>query len=55
MAFRGEAERSRAGGGGLGLAIARGIVEAHDGEIRVENCDGGCLFTVTLPLPVGQA
>jgi signal transduction histidine kinase len=50
MAFRGEAERSRDGGGGLGLAIARGIVEAHSGEIRVENQDSGCLFTVTLPL-----
>jgi signal transduction histidine kinase len=39
------------GGAGLGLAIARGIVEAHHGTIRVLAGDGGCRFEVRLPRP----
>ena len=37
------------GGAGLGLAIARGVVEAHQGTIDVENVDGGCRFELSLP------
>ena len=37
------------GGAGLGLAIARGVVESHAGAIRVANVDGGCRFQLTLP------
>ena len=36
-------------GGGLGLAIVRGIVEAHDGRAAVHNVLGGCRFEITLP------
>ncbi len=37
-------------GGGLGLPIARRIVEAHGGAIRVESTEGrGSTFTVWLP------
>jgi signal transduction histidine kinase len=52
VAFRGEAERrARDGGGaGLGLTIARGIVQAHHGDISVRNEGDGCRFTVRLPL-----
>ncbi len=38
-------------GSGLGLALAREIVEAHGGQIRLANRDGGGL-TVTLLLPL---
>jgi signal transduction histidine kinase len=54
VGFRGEPARtpqaepvSRAG---LGLAIARGIVEAHNGSVDVQNVHGGCEFTVRLPV-----
>ena len=52
LAFRGEPARSPGanGGAGLGLAIARGIVEAHHGDITVRNEGPGCRFTVRLPL-----
>jgi signal transduction histidine kinase len=52
LAFRGEPARTPGanGGAGLGLAIARGIVEAHHGEITVRNEGPGCTFTVRLPL-----
>ncbi|MBB6346298.1 sensor histidine kinase [Nonomuraea muscovyensis] len=52
VAFRGEAARTPTpdGGAGLGLAIAQGIVEAHDGMIGVVNDGPGCRFEIRLPL-----
>ena len=48
--YRGEKSRSRAtGGAGLGLAIARGIVRAHGGEIHVDSQPGNTRFIFTLP------
>ncbi|MFN8079145.1 MAG: HAMP domain-containing sensor histidine kinase [Kineosporiaceae bacterium] len=38
------------GGAGFGLAIARGIVEAHQGQISVRNTGQGCCFDVRLPV-----
>jgi len=51
VAFRGAAARTPGeSGGGLGLAIARGLVEAHHGRIAVRNVGAGCRFEVRLPL-----
>jgi signal transduction histidine kinase len=50
VAFRGDAARRPGEGAGLGLAIARGIIEAHHGDITVCNRNGGACFTMRLPL-----
>lgn len=56
VAYRGSAARTREStdgqpvGAGLGLAIARGLVEAHSGRIEARNTGPGCLFEVRLPL-----
>lgn len=44
-----QAQPARGGGAGLGLAIARGVVEAHAGRIVVRNVGAGCAFDVELP------
>ena len=42
---------SKAEGMGMGLSIARTIVEAHNGQIWAENRDnGGASFKLRLPL-----
>lgn len=48
--WRGTAARTPPAGAGLGLAIVRGIVEAHDGRAAVRNVPGGCRFEVVLPV-----
>jgi signal transduction histidine kinase len=52
VAFRGESARTPGPqeGAGLGLSIARGIIEAHSGQIAVRNLGPGCQFLVRLPL-----
>jgi PAS domain S-box-containing protein len=46
-----QGDRTRRDGLGLGLAIARGIAEAHQGAILVESAPGrGAAFTLRLPL-----
>ncbi|AEH07872.1 sensor histidine kinase [Candidatus Protofrankia datiscae] len=58
LGFRGEVARTPGGGdhphqlrvrSGIGLAIVRGIVEAHGGDVTVHNHRGGCRFVVALP------
>jgi signal transduction histidine kinase len=48
--WRGSQARTPPSGAGLGLAIVRGIVEAHAGRAEVRNVPGGCRFEVALPL-----
>ena len=44
---------TKSAGSGLGLSIVRRIVEAHGGEITVENnLGGGATFTVLLPIKI---
>lgn len=43
------------GGSGLGLAVVRHIIHAHQGKIQVESTPGeGTTFTVTLPIQAGS-
>jgi two-component system, OmpR family, sensor histidine kinase BaeS len=49
--YRGDKARQQNGESGLGLAIAKSIVEAHGGSIAVESVPGqGTQFTICLPV-----
>jgi signal transduction histidine kinase len=45
-----QARKADRGGMGLGLAITKGIVEAHGGVISVESSAGGTTFTFSIPI-----
>jgi len=49
--YRGRQATRGQQGAGLGLALVKAIVDAHEGEILVQNRPGGgALFTVRLPV-----
>src|ERR1700730_2018331 len=50
--YRGQGQRYRVQGTGMGLAIAKAIVEAHGGGMEVTSQPGhGSVFSFSLPLP----
>jgi two-component system, sensor histidine kinase and response regulator len=50
--YRGKSGQETAAGHGIGLAVTRQIVEAHNGTVSVESAPGkGTTFVVSLPLP----
>ena len=52
----GDAGDRRSSGTGMGLAIARGIVDAHGGKIWIEDAEGhaGAKFVIQLPIGDGE-
>ena len=49
--YRGRRGRAKVEGTGMGLSIAKGIVEAHGGKIHAENrAGGGAVIFFTLPM-----
>jgi len=48
--YRGDAAAAGIPGTGLGLAVSRRIVEAHNGRIGFDPIDGGTRFWIDLPL-----
>jgi len=53
-ATRGDGAGLPPSGTGMGLAIARGIVEAHGGHIRIEDAAGGTGARFVFTLPIGD-
>lgn len=54
--YRTDASRSsKTGGTGLGMAIAKNIVEAHGGSIQAKSGDGKVTFRVILPTILSKA
>jgi K+-sensing histidine kinase KdpD len=50
----GDARGQQPAGSGMGLAIAKGIVEAHGGSIRIEDSAGGSGARFVVALPTGD-
>ena len=44
------------GGTGLGLAVVKSVVNAHNGQLTVSNlAHGGACFTIAIPCSASQA
>ena len=50
LGYRADDARNRNdGGGGLGLAIARGLAEARGASLTIDDHDHGCVFALRVP------
>ncbi|MEP7187831.1 MAG: sensor histidine kinase [Roseiflexaceae bacterium] len=48
-----QAQQANVSGAGLGLAICKGLIEAHGGQIRIDaRAEGGTVVTLYLPLQI---
>lgn len=45
-----ESRNNKTGGTGLGLAIVKGIIDQHNGHVKVESDETATAFVMTLPL-----
>ena len=52
--YRADASRTSGDSFGLGLPIAKAIVEAHRGAIRCDSGGGVTRFTITIPVQQGK-
>lgn len=51
--YRGSSVKT--GGTGLGLSIVKGFVEAHQGEVQIENhAENGAIFNIRIPVEVSS-
>ncbi|WBA16076.1 hypothetical protein N7E60_04510 [Salinivibrio proteolyticus] len=41
-------------GSGLGLAVANGVIRAHQGRIELAHSEIGCLMRICLPVDGGE-
>ncbi|KAA5830125.1 HAMP domain-containing sensor histidine kinase [Saccharopolyspora hirsuta] len=56
LGWRGDQPSTRSTrGGGLGLSIVQGLVQAHGGQVSVRNIPGGCCFEARFPLRAAGA
>jgi two-component system sensor histidine kinase KdpD len=54
--YRGSDARERRAGTGMGLAIARGLIAAEQGDVFAENHpEGGAVFTIQVPAGIKRA
>jgi signal transduction histidine kinase len=54
MFFQGDQMSERRGGLGIGLTLAKRLIELHDGTIEVSSGNGGTAFVATLPQAPGD-
>jgi PAS domain S-box-containing protein len=55
MFFQGDQASERRGGLGIGLTLAKRLIELHDGSIDVSSSGGGTTFVTTLPQAPGDS
>lgn len=47
--------KGQQGGTGIGLSLCLSIIESHNGQLKLNDCDQGACFIITLPTAVSAA